>query len=285
VTLLERVVGAAVLPITRRVEFPGKRRLRLVVPIPESGTREVGLLGSRFRLDLEESLHRDYYFGLSEQVEVGLLRRLLSRGGDFVDAGAHIGLYSVAVAAFLGSRGRVLAFEPNPASRLRLTENVNLNGCDNVIVSPCAVAEHAGTTSFYVPRGGDSAWSTLSIDRVDGSESIKIETTTLDAEVARHGLRPGAVKIDVEGHEVGALAGGAQLLDRRPALLVELVEDNAEEVLALLGARGYAVARVGTRGLEPWPDRVGASNAVFAQPEHLELLPRRVRSAFSSPRA
>ena len=60
------------------LEFPGKRRLRLRVALPTAGVHNVALLGARFRLDLSESLHRDYYFGLCDQVELRLIRRLLS---------------------------------------------------------------------------------------------------------------------------------------------------------------------------------------------------------------
>ena len=67
------LLGRAVLPLTRRLEFPGKRRLRQHVRLPEHGVREAIVAGSRLRLDLRESLHRDYYFGLVDHVR-GALR-------------------------------------------------------------------------------------------------------------------------------------------------------------------------------------------------------------------
>lgn len=271
---------SALLAVTRRLEFPGKRRLRRHVRIPESGVRDVDLLGSRFRLDLTESLHRDYYYGLCDQLELGLIARLLARGGDFVDVGAHIGMYSVNIARRI--TGRVLALEPNAGARARLEANVALNACDNVTVEGIAACGTVGYAELHVPVDGDSSWSTLVDGRLSGGGLLDVETTTLDEEVSRHALHPAVIKIDVEGSEVDVLLGARDVLSSRPALLVELVEENATGVTGALRRLGYRVARAGTRRLEPWSvESTGASNAVFLQPRHLRLLSRRERRAFA----
>ena len=280
-----RLLGAAVLPVTRRINFPGKRRLRTFVRLPETGTREVALLGSRFRVDLSESLERDYYFGLYDHVELATMRRLLAGGGDFVDVGAHVGTYSVVASRELDARGRVLAFEPNPAMRRRLDENLGLNECSNVVVSDVAVSDRPGRASLFVPRVGEVEWSSLASDWVEESDAVEVETSTLDAEVERHGFEPAVVKIDVESYELRVLAGAAAVLERGPALLVEIVDENLAEVVSLLTGLGYLVARAGTRRLEPWPARPRASNAVFVRPQHLALLRQRDRRVFGASRA
>jgi len=269
---------SAVLAVTRRVEFPGKRRLRSRVRVPRSGMHDVDLLGARFRLDLAESLHRDYFFGLCDQLELRLIERLLARGGDFVGVGAHISMYSVNVAR--RKRGRVLALEPNAHARAQLEQNLALNDCGNVTVEGIAASDSLGYGALHVPTEGDSSWSTLMDGRLDADDAVD-ETTTLDLEVARHVLSPAVVKIDVEGAEVDVLRGSRAVLRRRPALLVELVEQNAAAVVGALGRLGYSVARAGTRRLEPWAEAPGAANAVFLQQRHLPLLRRRQRRAFA----
>ncbi|MHB8643777.1 MAG: FkbM family methyltransferase [Gaiellaceae bacterium] len=270
---------SAVLAATRRLEFPGKRRLRRLARLPVSGVREVDLVGARFRLDLAESLHRDYYFGLCDQLELRLIGRLLQRGGDFVDVGAHVGLYAVSTARKI--RGRVLALEPNPRAYARLKENVELNSCANVIVEQAAASAEIGHATLHMPQHGDSSWSSLLDGRVADGVPVDVETTTIDAEVRRFGLTPAVVKVDVEGCEVEVLSGAAAVLVTRPALLIELVESNASAVVAALQGLGYLVARAGTRRLEPWRSPSGASNAVFLQPWHLGLLAPRARRVFS----
>ena len=88
------------------------------------------------------------------------------------------------------------------------------------------------------------------------------------------------MKIDVESYELHVLRGATSLLEQGPALLMEVVEENAAEVVRMLAALGYAVARAGTRRLEPWPAEPRASNGVFLQPRHVELLRPRERRAF-----
>jgi FkbM family methyltransferase len=269
-----------VLPFTRRLEFPGKRRLRRHVHVPTSGVAETRVRGVRLRLDLSESLHRDYFFGLCDQLELRLISRLLTTGGDFVDVGAHIGLYTVCTARQLD--GRVLALEPNPQARATLRENVSLNDCANVVVEGVAASDCPGFAPLYLSEAGDSSWSTLIDGRIEAGDAIDVETTTLDLEVERNHVRPAVVKIDVEGNEIEVLRGARAVLQRRPALLVELVERNAAAAIGALGRLGYAVARIGTRRLEPWSMGVPAANALFVQPWQLDLLGRRAWRAFAS---
>lgn len=265
-------MAATILPLTRRFDFPGKRRLRSHVLLPQAGVHETRLGGVRFRLDLSESLQRDYYYGLADQLELGILRRLLAAGGDFVDVGAHVGLYGVSAARLLGERGRVLLFEPNPVSRRQLTENLALNACDNVVVSAAAVSDKPGRAALHAPQYGDASWSSLTEGLFTDDETIEVDTTTLDTEVQRHSLRPSLVKIDVEGHESSVLAGASALLTIRPALLVELWPTRAEEVVSSLRSLGYEARRVGRRRLEPWSPQSGPCNALFLQPDQLALL-------------
>jgi hypothetical protein len=53
---------------------------------------------------------------------------------------------------------------------------------------------------------------------------------------------PTVLKIDIEGAEALALRGARRLLaEARPRMLLEVYEDNAEEVGALLREHGYVM--------------------------------------------
>ncbi len=262
--MLGAPLARLVYPAFRRVDFRGKGRLRSWLPVPAVGERVVGFPGGvELRLDLREQIQRDFLFGLYDRYELELVRRHLRGGGDFVDVGAHIGMYSVAAALALRGRGRVLALEPNPAARAQLLANLALNGCDSAIVSPRAIAEGSGTALLHVPSTTDPSFSSLRGGRFSEGEPIPIETATLDEEVERAGVRPALVKIDVEGGELAVLAGMERTLADRPALLVELSEATAPEVLARLG-EGYAASRVLRRSLAPGlSGGSGTFNALF----------------------
>jgi FkbM family methyltransferase len=231
----------------RRYEFPGKRRLRLHLRVPETGEQVVRFPeGMTLKLDLSESLQRDFYAGLHDAHELRLVGRLLATGGDFVDVGAHIGLYSVYAA--LQGRGRVLAFEPNPTARAQLQENLRLNHCHDVVLVGAAASSQPGRAQLAVPRTNDPSFSTL--ERADfQAETLDVPVTTVDAEVARFGLDPVLVKLDVQDHELEVLNGMTRTLERRPAVLCEVGPETAAQAEALLSGLGYELRLVEPRRL------------------------------------
>jgi FkbM family methyltransferase len=253
--VLERVIY----PLFRRLDFRGKGRLRRILPVRAEGSADVRFPGGfRLRLDLRESLQRDFLFGLYDRRELEHVQEHLGTG-DFVDVGAHVGLYTVAVARH--GPGSVLAFEPNPSARAQLTANVALNGCESVLVVPKAVGDAPGTALLHVPRTPDPSFSSLAGGRFAEGEPVDVEVTTVDAEVEAAGLRPSVVKIDVEGGELAVVAGMQRTLERhRPVLLVEVNEASARELARRL--EGYSGFRVGRR-LEPLASGRGLFNALF----------------------
>jgi FkbM family methyltransferase len=258
------VLARTLYPLFRRVDFRGKGRLRRVLPVPDEGSLVAGFPGGmRLRLDLRESLQRDFLFGLYDRAELELLRERLRGGGDFVDVGAHIGMYSVTAALALRGRGRVLAFEPNPAARAQLEENLALNRCENVIVCAAAVSDVVGEAVLHVPATPDPSFSSLEGGRFAEGEPVAVGATTVDREVGALGLRPAVVKIDVEGAELAVVAGMERTLEARPALLVEVGESSGAELERKLAERGYRAYRVGRRLAPGLAGRPGLFNALF----------------------
>lgn len=255
--------GDPLYALLRRVSFPGLGRLRRLLPVPSHGVREASFPdGLRLRLDLRESIQRDWYAGLYDRRELAFLSKRLGSGGDFVDVGAHVGMYAVSGALALRGRGRVLALEPNPAARAQLEQNVRLNDCD-VIVSARAAAEARGSALLHVPVTPDPSFSSLEGGRFAEAEPVRIEQTTVDAEVTELDLVPVLVKIDVEGAELSVLAGMEQTLDLRPALLIEVGPDTAAEAERLLAERGYRGYRFGRRLRPGVAGAPGMFNALF----------------------
>jgi FkbM family methyltransferase len=121
----------------------------------------------------------------------------------FLDIGANQGLYSI-----LASRNsmctRVHAFEPVRETAAYLRENLQLNGCENVLVSESAISSQSGTypiasnpahTGSASLRAGTTAESGGQLRQIDCVSHLELEH--LEAPV---GCRIFA-KIDVEGYE------------------------------------------------------------------------------------
>ena len=134
-----------------------------------------------------------------------LFEASLRPGMLVIDAGAHLGFYSL-LAARAGVA--VVAFEPDPYN-LRALEH-NLAGTNARIV-PKALGDKPGRCSFY--RSSATIGSSLARRRPDDLETT-IDLTSLDEEL--RGSEPDTllVKLNIEGAELRALEGMLETLAR-----------------------------------------------------------------------
>lgn len=181
----------------------------------------------------------------------GLAAALVGPGAVAVDVGAHVGTWTLLLAARVGPGGRVVAFEPYAPSAARARAAVLGAGVgDRVRVIEAAVGDRVGRAPLY--GGADPMLRSLVADDHEASAPADVAVTTLDAVMAPDGLDAvdGAVdfvKIDSEGLELAVLRGGRRLLARgAPAILIELhVEQLARhggslaELLAELDRQGF----------------------------------------------
>lgn len=190
----------------------------------------------------------------------GLAAALVGPGAVAIDVGAHVGTWTLLLAARVGPGGRVIAFEPYPPSAARARAAVIGAGVgDRVRVIEAAVGDRGGRAPLY--GGADPMLRSLVAD--DGAAgaasaagaSDDVAVTTLDAVMAPDGpdgldvldAPVDFVKIDSEGLELAVLRGGRRLLARgAPAILIELhVEQLARhggslaELLAELDRQGF----------------------------------------------
>ena len=145
----------------------------------------------------------------------------LSDGDTAIDIGAHVGIYSVLMAAKCGQRGKVIAFEPDPYSRQVIAQNLRLN--PNVKpprVEASACSDQPGTGTFFSGHGDGRSALVASIGI--SPEAITVPVVALDEYIRQHRLQPRVVKIDSEGAEIKILRGATQLLESDAAILCEL---------------------------------------------------------------
>ena len=146
------------------------------------------------------------------------------------DVGANVGLYSLVAAQ---SGARVVAFEPNPATRRRMERNVALNAFESrVDVRAEALSDRSGEALLFDDVnagtfGANAGVASLSPKNA-GGRSVSVQTTTLDDVASALALeRLDWIKLDIQGAELAALKGGKATLDRhRPRLLLE-IDENA----------------------------------------------------------
>jgi FkbM family methyltransferase len=192
-----------------------------------------GTLGNRtdvidgLRITGRVALHSAYLDELGEASRESHTAKLFTAavtpGSTAVDVGAHLGYFTLLAARAVGTSGRVLAIEPNPATLPLLRRNVTNNGFeDRVTIVDRALAAHTGRMTFYRSPAGD----TSSLHQQDaGDQPVEVETVTLDELVAEP-TRLSAIKIDVEGAEGEVLQGMQGVLEGAPAALRVFLECN-----------------------------------------------------------
>jgi FkbM family methyltransferase len=176
----------------------------------------------------------DYYeawvwMRLYDREELCVLRSLLHSGETFVDAGAHIGVWSLEAGAAVGKTGRVLSLEPNPATFAKLEHNLSLNpGLAQWEPKEVATSSKEGTALLNIEELSECCSIVDS-----GANGVSVKTASIDQLLAGsicHGL-----KVDVEGHELFALEGARSTLEKyHPWICVEF--NNLIHKLPSLGA-------------------------------------------------
>jgi FkbM family methyltransferase len=149
-------------------------------------------------------------------------------GGSYVDLGANIGLTTVPVVGLRGVLG--WAVEPHPANLRLLELNLARNKvAGRTTVIHAAIAEEPGTLSLEV------ATENLGDHRIHpdapvgeplygevGRELIEVPAQRLDDVIDVSLLAdPLVIKIDIQGAEPQAFAGGLNVLDRAHLVLTE----------------------------------------------------------------
>jgi FkbM family methyltransferase len=156
---------------------------------------------------------------LSGEPELRLVRCICNRLESSVDVGANRGIYSYLFSKY---SDQVLAIEPHPEMAERLRHSLP----DTVRVLNVAASDQEGECEFHIPlqfgRDVDSRCSLeVDVNREFATRIISVERLRLD-KLPIDPCKVGAVKIDVEGHELNALRGMAGVMDRsRPTVIVE----------------------------------------------------------------
>ena len=142
--------------------------------------------------------------------EFHFIKRYLQRASVVVDVGANVGVYTLWISQYLGSEGRLIAFEPDPENYLRCAENIRQNDLAMVELEQKAVSNRSGALEFSV---GKDMENHLIPDEGESGFSIRVEAITLDEYCREHEIaKIDFLKIDVEGAELLVLQGAADAL-------------------------------------------------------------------------
>jgi FkbM family methyltransferase len=215
---------------------------------------DVDAVGSRMLLNPSIGAQKGYLRGGAEPYVIETIRRLCAPGDTFIDVGAYVGFVTLAAAAAVGPRGRVVAIEPVLENAARIARQLEINGIEHVAIETVAISDSSGDAFIMVDRDpaarGPDAASSLSRASSRGGTRRLIRTMTLDALCRLQGYGPKLIKVDVEGHEFAVLRGMVGLFSQGSvSAIVEL--NSPEEVsglTAFTNVHGLSVVELGRAG-------------------------------------
>lgn len=178
----------------------------------------------------------DEVFGLAREL---IFQRLYGNdaipAGTVIDAGAHVGVFSLIAAQHAD---RVIALEPDPINFHLLEINCQLNGIDNVEPVNAALWIENGLISFA------SSWHSTG-GGIHRQGDLNVEALTLDQLVNDHGPID-LLKLDIEGAERRVIPHSRRLREVR-RIVGELhleCEGEEAELVSALRAAGFDVALI-----------------------------------------
>ena len=197
--------------------------------------------GDVLHVDLAGTVGRSIWLrGRYDEALVAFLLAGVRPGDVFLDVGANVGYYTAMATRAVGPRGLVIAVEPGVRPLSMLARSIADNEWRNVIV--CSLGASASTRILRFTPERDSGLS-----RVSDEGAQAIGAAALDDVLGPwlRGKNVGALKLDVEHHELEALAGMERTFATTPPrrVLTEAHVASGGEWLAKLFAffttRGY----------------------------------------------
>jgi FkbM family methyltransferase len=227
--------------------------LSRLVNLLRAGPLDVPYQGASFRFYHQASAtERGALFNPDYNLEeLDFLRAHTEAGGVFVDVGANVGTYALALARQVGAGGKVIAIEPHPVTHARLAFNNSASGTTQVKLVAAAAGPADGDLMIETDGDNLGASHIVSGKTLSGKASgkaIKVPSLRLQRILEEAGVsRVDALKIDVEGFEDRVLTGFFR--DAPPSLwphavVIEHLSKNEwlEDCIADMRARGYVEA-------------------------------------------
>jgi FkbM family methyltransferase len=137
-----------------------------------------------------------------------------------LDIGANVGLFSLLGGRLVGEKGKIYAFEPSQITFDALNENLSLNQITNVSTHRLALSDTEGV--IHLGAVENDAMNFIDVKNQNQKGEV-VDMITLDKFLTINKIgKVDLIKIDIEGAELLALKGAADMLRRdKPTIIME----------------------------------------------------------------
>jgi FkbM family methyltransferase len=250
-TFAPNAAQAAIIRLAQRTRLKRgafRPMLSRLINLLRKGPLDVAYQGGSFRFYHQASAtERGALFNPDYNIEeLQFLRTHARDGGVFVDVGANVGTYALALAQNVGARGRVIAIEPHPVTHARLAFNHAASRFAQVKLVQAAAGAADG--ELLIETDGDNLGASHIVASDSSGKAIKVPSLRLQRILDEAGVTDvDALKIDVEGFEDRVLTGffrdAPSSLWPRAVVIEHLSKDEWErDCIADMVTRGYAIS-------------------------------------------
>jgi len=211
---------------------------RLIYPLSKRGiqTKALTFYGQPLSLILPSGTDIYLTGAKTHDSEIRLAKyaiKLLAAGQRVMDIGAHVGFFTLLFSKLIGDGGRVISFEPSPATFNLLISNVALH--KNVEIFNKAISNVNEQITFYEFPTLYSEYNSENINQFESEKwflkntprKVMVSALTIDSIVKENSFVPDFIKIDVEGNELKVLQGAKETLTKQhPIVVMEYLEPN-----------------------------------------------------------
>jgi len=178
------------------------------------------IYGTKMYLDPNDTIVSNLlYFDLIwEKEESEFFRNNIKEGMNVLDIGANIGYFSLLFSKWIGDKGKVYSFEPDPINFDFLLKNIHANRAGNISCFQKAVSNCNGNVSLFLSeknKGDHRIFDFYVFEDDNNRKSIDVECVTLDS-ILPADEKIDFIKMDIQGAEYLALEGMSDTLDKNP---------------------------------------------------------------------
>jgi len=157
----------------------------------------------------------------------------------FFDIGTNWGMYTLPIAT-LSQIIAVHSFEPDEKNRSQLYANIFLNQLHHKIsIYDCAISSFTGEANFSSTKNDSGKLQNRGISKLstEGNDSVIVKKFDDIIAIKNEKI---ALKIDIEGNELEAIAGMQKCLKENECLLqIEAFKDTKDKLMLTMENSGY----------------------------------------------
>lgn len=178
---------------------------------------------------------------LTDEPEYKILHSLIKPGDWVIDIGANVGHYTKRFSELVGTNGRVIAFEPVPATFSLLAANAQLFAYSNVSLINAAASVRADMVHMSIPKAATGLVNYYRAHLSTNPESA-LSVLALSVDSLHLNQHVALCKIDAEGHEASVITGMEQLIQAYHPILI--VETGSGDIISRISSFGYVAEKL-----------------------------------------